>query len=925
LESLTALTNTGATESGVPLSAFSAPSAVSVVQSLSTATRVHGGEWGIWLAEDWPWIKVFRQSSPTLMTCYTINWTYKSPIPKARYAMGIAVLDGKIYSIGGFGGGSDYQNDTFVYDPATDIWMVKSPMPTTREYLGAAVVDGKIYAIGGDIYLTTPYATNEMYDPVTDSWTIKSPMPTPRWNMGVVSVDDKVYVIGGETYSGGVKINVNVNEVYDPATDSWATLAPRPVEGQCVAVALNGQIYTFGGGPQGAANYRYDPTANTWTARAPMPGNYCGNNAVVMNGKIYGGFMNRTFRYDPATDTWEDGTPTQVGRIEMGVTVVNDRVFTVGGQTWPGPNYVDTVEVGEVSSSSNRFLDLPFNYGDSPQAFVQALQDTWDDDKGRVDSWFDHKYPNYSKNGGLTLYDGKRCTKTPPYNSNLGCYERRCYDGHNGIDFARLSDDPQNPPIRPANRGVVTETATGCSDSCRYEYGCAACGVYGNYVIIDHQNGYFTRYAHLKEVYVSEGQSVTTDDTLGIMGATGNVSGGSGTHLHFSVYRDNGNGRWDCRGVEESQCVDKPVDPHGWKGAYADPWVTDLKGPISCRRGIWLYDPSVEPSFQGDQGMDITDTTGNVRVIVPPGAFSGQVTLELSPGPVAEPSAQLRRSGHSFWLRLLEWLPEGGGLQSVTALQSTTQFTLTKPITMTVTYTDTDVLHLDVNQLGLYHWDEERETWQPMTTTVDSDSHTVTAQAEDLGDFDLQAPLLCATDDLEPDDGYAAARWVWPNDWPLARGLDIPQDSDWMRFDAVQGARYTIRTQSLAGGADTVLNLYDVDALTLLVSNDDVNGGPASELIWTAPYTGTFFIETISAPGGATDCSATYGLTIATIPGDVIADCRVNIADIMQVASQWRCKCGDICYNTLYDLDRDCDVDIVDIMLVVKHWGESCG
>jgi hypothetical protein len=264
-------------------------------------------------------------------------------------------------------------------------------------------------------------------------------------------------------------------------------------------------------------------------------------------------------------------------------------------------------------------------------------------------------------------------------------------------------------------------------------------------------------------------------------------------------------------------------------------------------------------------------------------------------------------------------------LQSVTALQSTTQFTLTKPITMTVTYTDTDVLHLDVNQLGLYHWDEERETWQPMTTTVDSDSHTVTAQAEDLGDFDLQAPLLCATDDLEPDDGYAAARWVWPNDWPLARGLDIPQDSDWMRFDAVQGARYTIRTQSLAGGADTVLNLYDVDALTLLVSNDDVNGGPASELIWTAPYTGTFFIETISAPGGATDCSATYGLTIATIPGDVIADCRVNIADIMQVASQWRCKCGDICYNTLYDLDRDCDVDIVDIMLVVKHWGESCG
>jgi len=174
---------------------------------------------------------------------------------------------------------------------------------------------------------------------------------------------------------------------------------------------------------------------------------------------------------------------------------------------------------------------------------------------------------------------------------------------------------------------------------------------------------------------------------------------------------------------------------------------------------------------------------------------------------------------------------------------------------------------------------------------------------------------------------------VWPNDWPLARGLDIPQDSDWSRFDAVQGARYTVRTQNLAGGADTVLNLYDVDALTLLDSNDDVGGGPASELVWTAPYTGTFFVETVSAPGGTTDCSATYELTIATIPGDVIADCRVDIADIMEVASRWRLNAANPDpdndpttpnYETLFDLDQDGDIDIVDIMRVAARWGETC-
>jgi len=559
------------------------------------------------------------------------------------------------------------------------------------------------------------------------------------------------------------------------------------------------------------------------------------------------------------------------------------------------------------------FLDLPFDYGGSVSAFVQALQDN--DDGGRVSSWFDHAYPDGFKNQLLVLYDSRARTKNL-YNPNLGCYEGRCYDGHNGFDFTYVDPQPEVPgsqdlPIRPAAAGkvVVAQPDSG-SD-------------YGNYVIVDHQNRYFTLYAHLKAISVSQGQTVTTNDTLGIMGSTGRSFG---THLHFGVYRDNGNGQWDGEGV------DKPVDPYGWKGDGTDPWVSDRQGPTSSY--IWIHQISTQDPVSGDQGATMTDATGHIQATIPPGAFSGQATLELSPGPVAGSSAQLRSSGRSFWLRLLEWLLGGGGLQSATALQSTTQFTLTKPITLTITYTDTDVLHLDVTQLVLYRWDEEQETWQPMTTTVDLANHVVTAQTQDLGDFDLQAPLFCATDDLEPDDGYAAARWVWPNDWPLARGLDIPQDSDWARFDAVQEARYTVRTQNLAGGADTVLNLYDVDALTLLASNDNIGGGPASELVWTAPYTGTFFIETVSAPGGTMGCSATYELTIATIPGDVIADCQVNIADIMAVASRWRLSAANPDpdndpntpnYETRFDLDGDGDIDIVDIMKVAAHWGETCG
>jgi hypothetical protein len=71
------------------------------------------------------------------------------------------------------------------------------------------------------------------------------------------------------------------------------------------------------------------------------------------------------------------------------------------------------------------------------------------------------------------------------------------------------------------------------------------------------------------------------------------------------------------------------------------------------------------------------------------------------------------------------------------------------------------------------------------------------------------------------------------------------------------------------------------------------------------------------------------GITLDKVPpcvllGDFTCDCDVDIQDIQQVASKWRCKCEDTCYNSLYDLDGDCDIDIVDIMLVVKHWGETC-
>ena len=89
---------------------------------------------------------------------------------------------------------------------------------------------------------------------------------------------------------------------------------------------------------------------------------------------------------------------------------------------------------------------------------------------------------------------------------------------HKGIDIAR----PSNYTIKAADNGNVVY-AGNKGDG------------YGNKIIIDHNNGYRTMYAHLASISVSVGQTVSRGSSIGIMGTTGNSTG---IHLHLEVYQN---------------------------------------------------------------------------------------------------------------------------------------------------------------------------------------------------------------------------------------------------------------------------------------------------------------------------------------------------------------------------------------------------
>ncbi len=295
----------------------------------------------------------------------TSSWTTMSPMPTARGGVGIAVVDGKIYAIGGLNGNNQPVSTTEEYDPQTNGWTSKMAMPTPRSGFAITVYQNKIYCIGGTVgngYV----GNNEVFDPVSNIWETKTSMPTPRADLSANIVDGNIYLMGGKRYSNISPFfnETNINEAYDPTNDSWATKTPilTAVQGYASAVE-DGKIYLMGGSVASLslqntvttdANQAYNAQNDSWSLAANMPNADTYFAAAATEGfmafaSIYcvggysgGDFSSKVQAYNWMNNSWSLAESMPTARAYLGVAVVDDVLYAIGG--FDGTNWLDVNE-----------------------------------------------------------------------------------------------------------------------------------------------------------------------------------------------------------------------------------------------------------------------------------------------------------------------------------------------------------------------------------------------------------------------------------------------------------------------------------------------------------------------------------------------------------------------------------------------------
>jgi hypothetical protein len=199
-------------------------------------------------------------------------------------------------------------------------------MPTPRSNFNLEVVHNKIYCIGGLTHNGIVTNAIEVYDPATDTWETLASLPTHRESFSTAVFRDRIYIIGGiadRDFANPRGTFTGITEVYDPVSDKWEKKASMPnASFPETCVVINGEIYVISGYTTYAESVSYtavyDEDSDSWTSKAPMPVVQHGA-GIAFDDKIYFIGGNSLLQiYDTSTDTWSEGASPPQGGVNPG-------------------------------------------------------------------------------------------------------------------------------------------------------------------------------------------------------------------------------------------------------------------------------------------------------------------------------------------------------------------------------------------------------------------------------------------------------------------------------------------------------------------------------------------------------------------------------------------------------------------------------
>ncbi|XP_004534093.1 kelch-like protein 5 isoform X1 [Ceratitis capitata] len=201
-------------------------------------------------------------------------------------------------------------NNVKSWNLRTKTWNQLPAMICPREGHCVALLDGKIYAIGGSNGNITLMSMEVLTS--AGDWRFGRSMNTPRREAAVVTLNGNIFVMGGydgNRYSNSV-------EQYNPNTNLWTSCASMNNYYWLHGAAVHkGCIFVVKGGGHNRAAERYDPQKNEWTEICALPNGGERTACISINNHLWaiGGFSNQltdsTHVYDEETDRWLQKTP----------------------------------------------------------------------------------------------------------------------------------------------------------------------------------------------------------------------------------------------------------------------------------------------------------------------------------------------------------------------------------------------------------------------------------------------------------------------------------------------------------------------------------------------------------------------------------------------------------------------------------------